>query len=352
MKSFCTVVTRSHLPQAGALAASLRAAGNAEPLQVLVADAERATLPPAPAGVSLVGFDELPDGLPPLIRYYFDAFELANALKPWLVTLLFARGASAVIYLDTDLLVTGTFEPVWNGFGEASVLLTPHLLAPPRLEQRWINEADVADMGYLNGGFSAWRRGATTDRMLAWLGSRLPVYGFCDRAHGMFVDQKLLPLLQQYFPGDVRVLHEPVLNVAFWNAHERQVERTAAGRWHIAGQPVIFFHLSGYLLSQPGLPCSYLTRDTNAAILQAAPWLGAVLTAYHEHVTRHQGDTAAAPYAFAKYQGVKLTPDLRRLLFATGRLDRSSRAYRRIVIRDALKRWKRRVVALLRRTDS
>lgn len=350
MKTFCTVVTRSHLPQAVALAASLVAAGNREPLHVLVADAERATQPPAPPGTSLVGFDELPAGLPPLIRHYFDAFELANALKPWLVAHLFARGASAVIYLDTDLLVTGSFDPIWNGFGEASVLLTPHLLAPPRLDQRWINEADVADMGYLNGGFSAWRRGAAADRMLAWLGSRLPVYGFCDRAHGMFVDQKLLPLLQQYFPAEVRVLREPELNVAFWNAHERLVERDAAGRWHIAGQPVIFFHLSGYRLSQPGLPCSYLPRDTNAAILQASPWLGAVLAAYHEHLARHCTDIAAAPYTFATYQGVKLTPDLRRLLFATGHLDRGSRAYRRIVLRDALKTWKRRLAALIRRT--
>lgn len=352
MNTFCTVITRSHLPQAGALAASLRAAGNPEPLHVLVADGERGDLPAPPADIQLVAYDELPAGLPPLMRHYYDAFELSNALKPRLIALLFARGAAAVIYLDTDLLVTGTFARVWSDFGPASALFTPHHLAPPNLAHRWINEVDVADMGYLNGGFSAWRRGNEADRMLAWLGERLTIYGFCDRSRGMFVDQKLLPLLQQYFPESVRVLRDPTLNIAFWNAPERRVVRNPAGQWQVDGRPVIFFHLSGYRLAQSGLPCSYLPTTTNAAILTAAPWLADVLATYRELLTKHGAGAAPAPYAFATYQGVKLNAGLRRLLFETGRIDRSSLAYWRIVTGAMLRHLKRWLLAPFRATPS
>lgn len=342
MNLFCTVITRSHLPFIRALAESLAISGNPEPLHVLVADADTGGLPEPEGAVRFFGFDTVAAELPPLIRHYFDAFELCNALKPFLVTKLFREGAGGVIYLDSDIMVTGSFAPVWNGFGTASLQLTPHLLSPPPLDERAVNEIEIVDMGFLNGGFAAWRAGDAAERMLAWLRSRLPVYGFCDRRRGMFVDQKLMPLLLQYYPDDVAVLRHPGLNVAFWNARERAVRTASSGRWTVGETPVIFFHLSGYRMEKPELPCSYLPDEVNATIRRQSPWIVDVLSAYRERLARHFAGHSGAPYAFNRFDGVPLNREYRTLLFQTGGLDRRTRAFRLAWLRQKLrtiKRW-------------
>lgn len=124
MNLFCTIVTRSHLPGVWALSESLRSAGNAEELHVLLADARRDQLPVGQEGLCFHGFDEIAGELPAHIRHYFDPFELCNALKPFLVGLLFRAGAERVIYLDSDLMVVGSFSSVWDGFEQAALQVT------------------------------------------------------------------------------------------------------------------------------------------------------------------------------------------------------------------------------------
>jgi hypothetical protein len=346
VRCFCTVVTRSHLGYVGSLAQSLRASGNAEDLWVLVADASQGELPADGPGVRHLAYESVEAGLPPLIRYYYDAFELSNALKPFLLTRLLGEcGASQVVYLDSDLLVTGSFEPVWDGFGGASLLLSAHQFTPPAMSERFISEVGVVDMGFLNGGFAAWRAGPAADRILEWMRTRFVAYGFCDRKEGMFVDQKLLPLLLQYFPDDVRILRHPGVNIAFWNAYERDVRKGPDGRWRVGGQEVIFFHLSGYRLSMPGVPCTYLEPGVNAGILGRSPWMSEVLSEYHAVLGRHQPPGPAPGYPFTSYDGVPLTQEFRRLLFEKGAFDRGSYAFWRVWARERLRGVKR----LLRR---
>src|SRR5260370_25269146 len=110
-------------------------------------------------------------------------------------------------------------------------------------------------MGCLNGGFAAWRRGQQAEKILDWMCTRFPIHGFCDRRAGMFVDQKLLPLVLQYFSEEVEVLFDPGLNVAFWNAHERNVERKGSGyqgKW----REVAFFHMTEVRPAKPAYPWS------------------------------------------------------------------------------------------------
>ena len=335
-RCFCTVATWSHLPYVRALRDSLRASGNAEPFHVLVPDAP-AGFAFAEEGLVLIRLDDLIPAPPRAMLYYFSAFELCNTLKPFVVSHLLRTGAERVIYLDCDLLAAGSFAPVWALLDTSPLLLTPHQLAPPPLELPYLTEIDIVDMGIFNGGFSAWRNSPEAARMLAWMQSRFPVYGFADRAHGMFADQKMLPLLAEYYPADVKIVRDPRLNIAFWNAHERAVESAGPGRWTIAGQPAIFFHLSGYRTSRPGVVCTYLPESSNRALLERSPWLKDVLAAYHTGVLRHEAGHTAVPYPYSHYEGTRLTPDFRRLLFRTGRLDRSSVTYWRIWVRERLR---------------
>lgn len=345
-RAFCSVVTLSHVPYVRALGESLQAAGNTEPLRVLVADAEPATLPTGRAGLEFLALDQLGAAFPATMPYYFDAFEFTNALKPFLVSHLLRHGCEQVIYLDSDIIATSAFAPVWTESEQTALVLTPHQLAPPPRGLPHTNEIEIVDQGLLNGGFAAWRRGSEATAILDWLCDRLPVHGFCDRAAGMFVDQKLLPLIPVYFPAAVRISRNPRLNVAFWNAHERAVRFAPPSRWEIEGEPVVFFHLSGYRLNRPGVPCSYLPAAANAALLRDAPWFAAVLARYHDGLERAFAGHLSPAYRFRAYEGTTLTPELRRLLFRTGRLERTSYAFWRIRVRDTLKQIKR---GLLRR---
>ena len=336
-RCFSTVVTWSHLPYVRALRDSLRAAGNPESIHVLVTDAPRDRLPAGEDGLVCVTLDELRPAPPLAMRHYFSAFELCNALKPFIVSHLLDSGFDRVIYLDCDLLITARFDPVWSLLDETPLLLTPHQLAPPPLDLPYITEIDIVDQGLFNGGFAGWRRGPESDRLLEWLQSRLPVYGFCDRQRGMFVDQKLLPLLAEYYPADVKIVRDPCLNIAFWNAHERNVLPAGDGRWEIDGRLVVFFHLSGYRTAKPGVVCTYMPAASNEALLNRCPWLRDVLSRYHAGVIRYETGHPSIPYPYSHYEGTRLTADFRRLLFETHGLNRCSFIYWRIRTREFLR---------------
>ena len=343
---FCTVVTRSYLPYARCLASTLACSGNPEPLHVLVADAEAADLPDSQDNVILHAFDQIAPPPPEKMRHYFDAFELCNALKPFIITHLFALGVDKIIYLDADIMVTDSFSAVWDGFGTASLLVTGHCLHPPKPEDRVIKELDIVDMGFINGGFTAWMKGPAAEQMLGWLRSRLPLLGFDDERQGMYTDQKLLPMLVQYFPTEIRILQHPGLNIAYWNALERDVRKLDAGRWRIGEIPVIFFHFSGYRVEQPEHPCKYLDARTSAELFKRTPWLPEVLGRYHSLLATHLAGNRMEPYRFGTYDGVTLTKKFRQLLFRTGCLDRGSTAFWKIWIFEKLRRVKHRIVAL------
>lgn len=340
MNAFCTIVTPSHLPYAWVLGNSLRAAGNHEPLYVLLVGGDRPSAPAPVAGCTVLTIDDLSPAYPPLMRYYFSAFELCNALKPFLVSHLFdGLGCDRVVYLDSDLFITASFERVWRKLDGASLLLTPHHFNPPPIDAGYTNEVDVVDLGFLNGGFAAWRNSEPTRRMLAWMRERFPIYGFY-RHLGMAADQKLMPLLLSYFPDDVRIWRDPGLNVAYWNAHERAVVEKA-GRWFCDEQPVLFFHLSGYQPAHPALPCAYVSAEANQRLLRNAPWLTRVIADYGARLSSAFAGYSPRPYAYTHYNGVKLNPAYRRLLFRTGRLDRLSRSFWSIWITVHLRMIKR-----------
>ena len=321
MYAFCTVVTSSHYPYVLALHESLRASGNREELHVLMVGSP----PPAgdaESGLIVLGMDDLQVDVPAMMPYYYSAFEMCNALKPFLVSHLIGQDQmERVIFLDSDLLITDRFERVWQELDSASLLLTPHHYSPPALGSKHTNEVDVIDLGYLNGGFAGWRKGPVTTKILQWMRERFAVYGFY-RYLGMAADQKLLPLLLAYFPDDVKMLRDPGLNIAYWNAHERSVTEVSPDHYEIEGRSVVFFHMSGCKPSHPGMPCAYISDEANAELLTAAPWLKPVVAHYQALLERHFSDYVADPYEFVKYDGVKLNDAYRRLLFKAGKLDR------------------------------
>ncbi len=343
MKHFATVVTASYRPQALALAESLRRHNPDAILHVLVVDSFAFPNPEPPIGIRWLPLDALGSVVPAAAPLYFDAFELCNALKPFLVRKLFLEGAGQVIYLDSDILATGSFGPIWARLASHSLILTPHMTRPPGPHIRDDEELGVADLGVYNGGFSAWRDTVPSRAMLDWLCDKLPRLGFCNPSRRMFVDQKLLVLLPVYFPDEVGIDHDPALNIAYWNAHERDV-RKKDGHWWVGESPVVFFHLSGFRIERPDLPCAYQTAETNARWLQGSPWFARLLAEYAALV-RPYLPSGATGYGFSSHRGVRLSPRLRRLLYPSGDFNGASLAFLNAWFGDRSRELKRRFLS-------
>jgi hypothetical protein len=342
MKVIGTIVTRSYLSFALALAESLRRSGNHEKLFILLADRESGEKSADGETIQTIGLGNLVPTIPLLPRYYFTAFELCSVLKPYLITYLFQQGAREVIYLDSDIMVVGSLAGVWEKLAGATLSLSPHHLIPPPMNLSYTSDLAVSNMGILNSGFYAMRNTPTAREMLAWLRERLLIYGFCTGEKGMFGDQKMLPQLLQYYPTEVQILRDPGLNVAWWNAHERKVRKEGGRYVTESGDPVVFFHMSGYLASEPDLVCSYLPRSTSLEILERAPWLRQVMKDHHALLATH-GMGKSHPFAFASFNGMLLTPGLRRILFRKGALSSTDSEVWKVRLLDCLRTIKRKL---------
>ncbi|PZU99915.1 MAG: hypothetical protein DCE90_01085 [Pseudanabaena sp.] len=334
MNAFCTIVTPSHLHLAKALAESLEASGNSETLFILLIS-ENNPQEDIYKNVKICQIEQLAKELPQNICWYFDNFELCNALKPFIVKWVFQQGFEKVIFLDADIYVVGSFAPVWQTLDAYSLLLTPHHICPPPLKLTYANESVVADLGIFNGGFAGWRSSEKALEMLDWMCTRFPIYGFCDQKNGMFVDQKLIPLLLQYYANYIGISSNPCLNIAFWNAHERNVSYLEKV-YLINDNPVIFFHMSGFRLAKPELPCSYLPSKQNKDILNNAPWMSLLLEDYGNLIKKfiEQDSKDQRLRVFTDFNGFKLTRSMRYMLFRKGQLSRKDPEVWKLIVRE------------------
>lgn len=252
---FGTVVTKSFLPEALCLYRSLIRHNPRVRFRVLVCDARAEELRGRacffPDGI--LAAEELKLGALERLRKTYSPFELCNVLRPFLIQhLLDLRPAcDAAVYLDADLYITGVFRrsDLFSGGRNAACALTPHVLKPYPVDQLIPGDDSLLCYGFYNSGFQVFRNNAASRRLLKWLQQRISLYGF-NAPPLFYVDQKLLPLMAEYFPGDVRCLRHPGYNIAYWNLHEREI-REKDGRFFSNKHPAVFFHFSGFDLNRP-----------------------------------------------------------------------------------------------------
>lgn len=308
-----TIVAGNYLAYARTLGQSLQRASAGVDFHVLIADRRTPALEAdvRASGLSAIFADEL--GLPDAERlfYKYDIVELNTALKPSFLKRQFARGYERVLYLDPDIQVFRPLEPVMRALDDAAIVLTPHALSPA-MDGLRPSDVDFLRTGAYNLGFIGLKAGATTAAMLDWWESRCLGMGFNDPAFGVFVDQKWIDLVPSYFDG-VRVLRHPGCNVAYWNLHERQLARAADGSCTVNGQPLVFFHFSGVVPTDPSILSRHQTRHQ----LAAGSVLHGLVAAYCAELLAqdHARLVATHPYGFGRLDdGSAVTPTMRRAL--------------------------------------
>jgi hypothetical protein len=109
------------------------------------------------------------------------------------------------------------------------------------------------------------------------------------------------------------VLKHPGCNVAYWNLHERMLEK-AQTSWVVNGTaPLIFFHFSGISIDGG----NRISKHTDQFDLATRPDLAELFADYRERLVTHGiRDFGRYPYAFGYFDNGALVNKLQRAVFA------------------------------------
>lgn len=184
--------------------------------------------------------------------------ELCTAVKPMAALEIIERyHANSVIYLDPDIAVFNSLEKLEKMFDQSSILLTPHQLKP-ETNDLYIRENEILFLkrGCYNFGFFGVKADEEGIKFLNWWRKRLKDYCFDDNYEclselsrdgllGMFTDQKWADLIPCFFENYFIIRH-PGYNVCTWNLTQRHLEISPHGEITVDGEPLYFFHFSGF----------------------------------------------------------------------------------------------------------
>lgn len=304
-----TIVSRNYLHFALNLMASVAAHLPGTRRVVVLCDAADG-VPSPPAGVELLGIDEL--GIEHLDRMVvqYTILELNTAIKPFVFTHLFDREeADRVVYFDPDIQLYASGEPLLRRLDEAEVVLTPHLTAP-LADDRHPSDQAIVQSGTYNLGFLALRRSEQTRALAQWWSRKLERDCVVDIPRGLFTDQKWMDLVPGLY-AHVHVERDAGWNVAYWNLAHRDVQSNAEAGYTVNDRPLFFFHFSGY---SPG--SRLISKHQDRFTLDAcSPAVRALFAGYERDVAA-QGREAFSklPYAFAALADGTVLPDCARQL--------------------------------------
>jgi glycosyltransferase involved in cell wall biosynthesis len=304
----CTIIAKNYLPQARVLAESFRAHHPDGRFYVLVLDDIEGWFDPAEQPFETVTGSDL--DLPDFERMAsaYDVLEMSTAVKPWFLRQLLEDN-DHVVYLDPDIRIYDSCDPVVELARSHGMVLTPHNVEAMPRDGRRPSEADILIAGAYNLGFIALSRREATEDFLSWWSERLREDCIVDVARGYFVDQRWMDLVPAMIPG-VCLLRDPGYNVAYWNLYSRSMA-AQNGSLQVNGHPLRFFHFSGYDPDRP----DELSRHQNRVRLIEDPLLKDLCDEYGDALRAHGYDEAKRwPYSFARTaSGMVLDRPLRRL---------------------------------------
>jgi hypothetical protein len=236
------------------------------------------------------------------LAYSSDVTELSTAVKPFVLRHLLGRGFARAFYFDPDIEVFASLDPVTQPLDHADVVLTPHTTEPIPLDGKLPDEIVLLRAGAFNLGFIGVARSAAAEAMLDWWGQRLERFCRNDVANGLFTDQKWIDLVPGLVERTAIVRHRGC-NVAYWNLHARRVNPSDPGRL-TTGEPIVFFHYSGFDVRRPAALSKHQTRIDVAT----EPGLAKLLVAYAKRVMSNGFEVSStASYGFARFSnGVAL----------------------------------------------
>lgn len=246
------------------------------------------------------------------IAFKYDIVEFNTNVKPSFLKYLLRRGMTEIIYLDPDIFIYGSLEPIYECFQSSAIILTPHSISPAPPSEADTERAFLA-LGVFNLGFVGIKASQSAEAFLAWWEARCISLGYKEPRSGLFVDQKWVGLAPAIFEG-VLIWKHPGCNVAYWNLFERAITRVGE-QWLVNEcYPLLFFHFSGFSLAR-----------TDIVSTKAAPsgqkignrsGLDALFNVYREAVRAKLQDSPSAPaYSYGTFSNGIPVSNLARRIF-------------------------------------
>jgi hypothetical protein len=250
---------------------------------------------------------DLDDDQIDLMRTIYDVMELSTAVKPAFLRLLL-RADDLACYIDPDIYVYRAFDELVEPARTVGIVLTPHVLVPIPRDGLAPSERMIMQAGIFNLGFIA--VGLPGVGFLDWWQERLVVDAVNDVASNLFTDQRWIDWVPALF--DHEVCRDPGMNIAWWNIHERRLERVDGGVL-ANGRPVRFVHYSGY---SPAVPDVLSKHHGPAPRTEHTGVIRELATEYGRRLTdAGHLDRIGTPYAWHRSDtGIELTAAIRSLL--------------------------------------
>jgi hypothetical protein len=236
--------------------------------------------------------------------------ELATAIKPWMLERLLLKSSenAKVIYLDPDTVAFSPLVDILDALNEASIVLTPHQTSPDSsIAGIMDNEICSLKHGIYNLGFIGVSNTPTGRAFARWWAER--TYFFCrdDIPNGLFTDQRWIDLVPAFFPG-VAIMRSSRHNVATWNLTTRQLTRTEDGVFHVDGEPLGFYHFTGFDSGAHKIMAVKNGAD-NKAVQELVSW-------YSDQIRPLAGDPLThRPWAFGRFESGELISREQRLVY-------------------------------------
>ena len=299
-----TIVSRNYAAQAATLMESLALA---EPNARRVVVATDGPIPALEARAEVI--DAATVGAPfAAMCVYYDALELNTAVKPYVFKHLLAQtGVTSTTYLDPDIYVYRPLDGVRAGLAQAQLVLTPHTTRP-LLGDANPNDQAILRSGVYNLGFCSGRNEPKVLELMSWWADRCRFDCRVDLANGLFTDQKWMDM-SPGFVDSVALHRAPDMNLAYWNLEGRTLAKGKAG-WTVDGQPLTFFHFSGF---DPTRPKTLSKHQNRVSVAPGSP-LADLLAEFAEAMLRNgHVATSVIPYAHNRFaSGRAVTALMRR----------------------------------------
>jgi glycosyltransferase involved in cell wall biosynthesis len=262
MKSIavCTIIAKNYLALAKTLADSFHFFHPTIDFRTLVVDPFNPSIDANEAGKMILDSpaDFIDASLLNNLAYSYDITEFSTAAKPFYLEHLLQQGYEKIIYLDPDILILQPLDEIFQRLDSCNILLIPHLLDPIPLDGCLPTEISILQSGAYNLGFIGISQNQETSRFISWWKERLKKYCCVAPEKGLFVDQKWVDLVPGIFEK-VSLFTKRGYNVAYWNLHARHVSEEN-GIYIVDGEPLVFFHFSGFNAATPDRLSKHQTR--------------------------------------------------------------------------------------------
>lgn len=300
----CTIIAKNYLPYARTLMQSVKRFNPDFKCFVLLADQVDGYFEPEQEDFILELSSDLPIPENSLFHFKYNVLELCTAVKPfYLEKLLAEHKLDKLFYFDPDIMVFDELSPLVEALDRSSIILTPHLLAPLSDGKR-PGEREIMQAGAYNLGFIGIAGAAKTLPFLKWWQERL--YNDCvvDIAGNLFVDQRWVDLVPGLF-CEVEILRDPGFNVAYWNLNGREIT-LEDGRYRANGQPLRFFHFSGFDAEHPENFSRHQDRFATASLGE----VNGLLELYSRTMLENgYSECRKWPYFYAIFSDRSIIPD-------------------------------------------